>query len=161
MNTTYLKAIAEQQASQARIRLEELRMEKLKAYIEAENKAVALAEELGLSTAEISRVVEKQQQKSSAAPMQFRQTVRKLAASYIEKNGSLPTVKIVELLESDGVEFKAKNKQVAVSQALGITGGGYIFVTDRILGWSLSSQKGESPVDAGLSGVTEFDRSIL
>jgi hypothetical protein len=154
MNTTYNKAIAEQQASQERIRLEQARMEKLEAYIEAEKKAAALAEELGLSNVVLNRIVDKKQQSQNAAPVQFRQTVRKLAASYIEKNGSLPTVKIVEMLEADGIEFKAKNKQVAVSQALGATSGDYTFITDRKVGWSLNSQKGESPVEAGLSGVT-------
>lgn len=154
MNTIFNKAIAEQQASQERIRLEQVRIDKLNAYIEAEKKAAALAKELGLTDTVANRSVEKKQHIQDVAPVQFRQTVRKLAAGYIEKYGSLPTVKIVELLESDGIEFKAKNKQVAVSQSLGATSGDYAFVTDRKVGWSLNSQKGESPVDAGLSGVT-------
>ena len=154
MNTIFDKAIAEQQASQERIRLEQVRIDKLNAYIEAEKKAAALAKELGLTDTVANRSIEKQQHTQTVAPVQFRQTVRKLAAGYIEKNGSLPTVKIVDLLEADGIEFKAKNKQVAVSQALGATSGDYTFVTDRKVGWSLNSQKGESPASTGLSNVT-------
>lgn len=154
MNTIFDKAVAEQQASQERIRLEQVRIDKLNAYIEADKKATALAEELGLTDTVANRSVEKKQHIQAVAPVQFRQTVRKLAAGYIEKNGSLPTVKIVELLEEDGIEFKAKNKQVAVSQALGATSGDYTFVTDRKVGWSLNSQKGESPASTGLSDVT-------
>ncbi len=134
--------------------MEQVRIDKLNAYIEAEKKAAALAKELGLTDTVANGSVEKKQLIQTVAPVQFRQTVRKLAAGYIEKNGSLPTVKIVELLDADGIEFKAKNKQVAVSQALGATSGDYTFVTDRKVGWSLNSQKGESPASTGLSDVT-------
>ena len=141
--------------------MEQVRFDKLNAYIEAEKKAAALAKELGLLDVVVSRDVETKQHPQNVAPVQFRQTVRKFAAGYIEKNGSLPTVKIVELLEADGIEFKAKNKQVAVSQALGATSGDYAFVTDRKVGWSLNSQKGESPASTGLSGVTELEDSLV
>lgn len=154
MNITFNKAIAEQQALQERIRVEQARIDKLNAYIEAQNTAEALAKELGLSDVAPKSDVAIKQRNVEVAPLQFRQTVRKFAAGYIEKNGALPTVKIVELLEADGIEFKAKNKQVAVSQALGATSGDYAFVTDRKVGWSLNSQKGENPASTGFSGVT-------
>ena len=59
MNTIFDKAVAEQQASQERILLEQVRIDKLNAYIEAEKKAAALAEELGLTDTVANRSVEK------------------------------------------------------------------------------------------------------
>jgi hypothetical protein len=133
MNDPLEQAIAEHRAAKDRA-------DRLAAYIEARRKADELAIELGLGAKDqpakqLTTSGVSDQPKSSAAT--WREQVCETAFNYMKKHGPMKTSKIVELLEACGFEFRAKNKDVAVSQSLGADPR---FTPSRKYGWSISPE---------------------